>query len=100
MKPPLVTPGLETNEAWTAIWAAEAGHGITGMYSYTVAKSIQAGRLVPVLDTVSLPSVPIHLVYPQGRFVAPKVRAFIAFAAPLLTQALEGLTPAGAGQSS
>ena len=99
-KTQLVTPRLETNDAATALRAAEPGHGITGMYSYRVAKSIQAGRLVPVLDAVSPPSVPVHLVYPQGRFVAPKVCAFMAFAAPLLTQALEGLTPAGAGQSS
>ncbi len=53
---------------------------------------IRARGLVPVLDAFALPPQPVHLVYPQARLVAPKIRAFIDFAAPRLKSALERLT--------
>jgi DNA-binding transcriptional LysR family regulator len=52
---------------------------------------IREGKLVPVLDDVTPPPRPVHLVYPQTRLVAPKIRAFIDFAGPLLKSALDQL---------
>ena len=56
-----------------------------------VAEDIKAGRLVPVLETFAPPPVPVQIIYPQSRLVAPKVRAFVDFASPRLKAALEGL---------
>lgn len=84
-----VEPRLEVNDAATAIMAAEAGQGITGVYSYMVSEAVQEGRLVPVLADHALQPVPVQLVYPEGRFVAPKLRAFMDFAAPRLSEILE-----------
>ncbi|MBT5570059.1 MAG: LysR family transcriptional regulator [Alphaproteobacteria bacterium] len=84
-----VEPRLEVNDAATAIMAAEAGQGITGVYSYMVSDAVQEGRLVPVLADHALQPVPVQLVYPEGRFVAPKLRAFMDFAAPRLSEILE-----------
>ncbi|MCC7194664.1 MAG: LysR family transcriptional regulator [Gemmatimonadaceae bacterium] len=92
-KPGTVTlrPTFEINDAVAAIQAAELGHGITIVLSYMVRDQLRDGALRPVLDAFTLPPQPVHLVYPHARLVAPKVRAFIDFAAPRLTTALEQL---------
>jgi DNA-binding transcriptional LysR family regulator len=87
-------PRFEINDATAAIAAAEAGSGITNALSYMVAKQIREGHLVPVLLNLCPPAVPIQLVYPESRLVAPKVRAFIDYAAPRVRAALEELRPA------
>lgn len=86
-----LNPTLEINDALAAINAAEIGHGITIALSYMVHDMISAGRLVPILENVTPPPQPVHLVYPQSRLVAPKIRAFIDFAAPRLKHALDQL---------
>jgi DNA-binding transcriptional LysR family regulator len=83
---------LEINDAHACIDAAERGKGITIALSYMVADSIQEGRLVPLLQEFTPVPVPVNLVYVQRRIVAPKVRAFIDFAAPRLSAALSRQT--------
>ena len=86
-----LAPILEINDAATAIEAAEMGHGITVALSYMVHDKIRRGTLVPVLDGLAEPPRPVHLVYPESRLVAPKVRAFVDFAAPRLKAVLDDL---------
>jgi DNA-binding transcriptional LysR family regulator len=84
---------FEINDAAAAIGAAEAGDGITSALSYMVARQIREGMLVPVLERYTPPGVPVQLVYPETRLVAPKVRAFIDFVTPRLRAALIELLP-------
>ena len=84
-------PRFEINDAVAALQAAERGYGITIALSYMVVEQIRAGTLVPVLDAWTPPPQPVHVVYPQARLVAPKIRAFLDFAAPRLTRTLDGL---------
>ena len=56
--------------------------------SYMVADEIRSGQLAPVLVDYLPPAEPIHLVYPQSKIVAPKVRSFVDFAADRLTDAI------------
>lgn len=84
-------PRFEINDATAAIAAAEAGQGITIALSYMVARSIREGRLVPVLKKLCPPAIPVHLVYPESRIVAPKVRSFIDYSAPRVRAALGDL---------
>lgn len=86
--PVRLTPRLELNDAAAALAAAEAGHGITVALCYMAARAINEGRLVPVLQEVTGPPVPVHIVYPQSRLVAPKVRAFVDLAARRLQERL------------
>jgi DNA-binding transcriptional LysR family regulator len=86
-----LSPRLEINDAGAAIAAAEFGEGITIAVSYQVAQSVRDGRLATVLDRFMPPHMPVHIVHPQGRLVAPKIRAFVDFAAPRLRAALTGL---------
>lgn len=84
-------PRLEINDAVAAISAAEMGEGITIALSYMVVEKIREGRLATVLDDVAPSPVPVHLVYPQNKLIAPKLRAFVDFAAPRLREALTKL---------
>jgi DNA-binding transcriptional LysR family regulator len=79
---------FEINDAHACISAAEQGKGITIALSYMVSDALREGRLVPVLNAIRPPPVPINLIYAQRRIVAPKIRAFIDFAAPRLSAAL------------
>jgi DNA-binding transcriptional LysR family regulator len=83
-----VDPRLEINDASAAIAAAEAGEGISIALSYMVARAVASGRLVTLLDGFMPVAVPVQLVYPHARLVAPKLRAFLDFAAPRLSTAL------------
>lgn len=86
-----LAPAFEVNDALTAIEAAEQGHGIAPALSYMVQDQIRDRRLVEVLADDRQPELPVNLVYPHSRLVAPKVRAFIDFAAPLLAAELDRL---------
>lgn len=81
-------PRLEVNDVATALAAATAGEGITMALSYMVAEQVRSGQLVPLLTEYMPPAEPIHLVYPQSKIVAPKLRAFLDFATDQLSAAI------------
>ncbi len=85
-----LAPRFELNDPAASLAAAEAGHGITLTLCYMAAGAINAGRLVPVLAEAAPPHVPVQLVHPQARLVAPKVRAFMELAARRLRERLAG----------
>ena len=87
-----IEPRLEVNDALAAIDAAKAGDGIISAACYMVGRATGAGDLHPVLPDVWPKPVPVHLVYPGGRHVPPKVRAFVDFAGEKLPQLLETLS--------
>ena len=83
-----LAPRLEINDAGAALAAAEQGRGITIALSYMVAEQIRKKRLMIVLDGFTPPPVPVQIVYPQTHLVAPKLRAFLDYATPLLRKTL------------
>jgi DNA-binding transcriptional LysR family regulator len=85
-------PRLEINDALSAIASAEMGEGVTIALSYMVSEKVAGGRLVEVLPDYAPQPVPVQLVYPESRRVAPKVRAFINFSAPRLRAAIGELS--------
>ena len=87
-----VAPRFEVNDAAAATAAAEAGAGITIAFCYLVGEPIRVGRLVPVLEPFWPPTSPVHVVYPSARLLAPKVRAFVDFAAPRLVETIPRLS--------
>lgn len=87
-----INPRLEVNDAVSAIDAALAGDGITMALSYMVADHVRQKKLVTVLEDFLPDPVPVHLVYPRNRLIAPKLRAFLDFAAPRLQAELTRLS--------
>src|SRR5262249_41756991 len=71
---------LSVNAADVAIAAAVAGRGLTRVLSYQVATEVAAGRLKIVLAEFEQPALPIHIVHPEGRRAAARVRALVDFA--------------------
>jgi DNA-binding transcriptional LysR family regulator len=86
-----LAPRLMVNDATAAVEAAATGEGITMMMSYVVADQIKSGKLVPVLLDYVPEEVPVHLVFPQSRLIAPKLRAFLDYSATRLKAELAQL---------
>ena len=79
-----IAPRFLVTGAEAAVAAACAGSGILRVLSYQVAEEIADGRLVRVLRAFELPPVPVQLVFPTARLMAPRLRAFLDMAAPRL----------------
>ena len=88
-----VKPRLTLNSVQAALDAAVAGGGIVRLLSYQAATLEAAGRLVRLFENVPEPPIPIHIVYPAGRYLPPKTRAFIDRAAPALRAKFGASTP-------
>lgn len=59
---------------------AVAGLGIARLADFMVARAVQQGLLVPLLEESHLPeSFPIHALTVPGRHRAPRIRAFLDF---------------------
>ena len=83
---------MSTTVAESALAAAEAGLGLAQTTSYQAEAAIKAGRLVRVLTDFECAPTPVNLVYASNRLVPLKLRAFIDFAVPRLTQRLRAVT--------
>lgn len=79
-----VEPQLAVSSVAAAIEIARRGWGICQALSYQIGPDLEAGTLRTVLEEWEPEPLPIHLVHIEGRRAAPKVRAFIDFAAPRL----------------
>jgi len=86
-----LSPRLIVNSVRAALASAIEGRGVTRLYSYHVAPDVRAGRLEVVLPGAEHAPMPVHLLTPEGRTAAPKVRAFLDFAAPRLRECFASL---------
>lgn len=88
-----IDPRLTLNSADAAIAAAVDGAGIARILSYQALDAIVAGKLVTLLDDLSPPPLPVHLVYQANRRASVNVRAFIdSSRAHFATRNLKGPT--------
>jgi DNA-binding transcriptional LysR family regulator len=72
------------NEAEAAVAAAAEGRGILQSLSYQAAEEVASGRLERILRAHEPPPIPVQLVFPAGRFMPARLRAFLDEAAPRL----------------
>ncbi|RJX83342.1 LysR family transcriptional regulator [Pseudomonas sp. LS-2] len=79
-------PTLRCTTQLAAINAAINGAGLASCLSHEVHEHLEAGRLCPVLDGFEPDSLPVHLVYREGRRASARVRSFIDFAVERLRQ--------------
>jgi DNA-binding transcriptional LysR family regulator len=82
---------LTVTTAEAALDAAIAGAGLTRVLSYQAAAAVRDGRLILLLRDFEPEPNPISLVYPSGRLVPLKLRAFLDFAVPRLKVRLQEL---------
>jgi DNA-binding transcriptional LysR family regulator len=81
-----LSPRLLVNETEARLVAARAGQGITRVLSYQVSEELKAGSLIRLMSGFEPPAWPVHLVVASGGHKAPKVRAFLDYAAERLTK--------------
>lgn len=70
------------------VQAASRSAGLAQLYSYQAAPHVANGTLEIVLDRHEVDPLPVSIVYPQGRPVPQKLRAFVDFAIPKLRERL------------
>jgi DNA-binding transcriptional LysR family regulator len=56
-----------------------AGGGLVYLPTFIVGEDLRAGRLVCVLEAFVPQDMNLFVLYPQGRYLSPKARAFIDF---------------------
>ncbi|HQT46059.1 MAG: hypothetical protein B7X08_04185 [Acidocella sp. 20-63-7] len=74
-----VSGNFRTNSAAAQLTAALQGLGVALQPHFLVAQALREGSLVALLEDYAAPNLPIRLVYPPGRYLAAKVRAFADF---------------------
>ena len=70
---------MRSNNLSTLLAAARAGMGLAALPRYVAHASLEAGAVVPVLESWSLPAQEVHAVYPSPRLVPAKVTGFIGW---------------------
>ena len=81
-----IKPRLIVNTAEAAIDAAISGFGITRVLSYQAVDALSDKSLVRVLRDHEGDDIPVHVLYPDGRYPPPKLRAFLDALVPRLRQ--------------
>lgn len=70
---------LSTNNDWAALLLARDGHGIALLPEVQTVDDIRLGRLIPLLEDYRSQPVPLHIVYPSRRNLAPRTRVVLDF---------------------
>lgn len=79
---------LSVSSASAAVEAATSGLGVSRLLCYQAAPALAEKRLRLVLRRFEPEPLPVSLVYPSGRLVPQKLRAFTDFVMPRLKQKL------------
>jgi DNA-binding transcriptional LysR family regulator len=74
------SPRLRMNDVEAVLAAARDGFGIARALSYQVEPDLRAGLLRRLLVDFEPEPLPVHLVMPSARHMAPRLRAFVDFA--------------------
>ncbi|MBN9340391.1 MAG: substrate binding domain-containing protein, partial [Comamonadaceae bacterium] len=77
---------MQANNGDALVEAAHQGMGITVQPDFIVAKYIERGTLVPLLEDYALPPLGIHAVLPSSRYMPQRLRVWIEFLAAELGQ--------------
>ena len=70
---------IRYNSGYALTNAALQGIGIVQLPDYYTRSYIEQGKLIPVLEHYRIPEEGIWAVYPQNRFLSPKVRTLIDY---------------------
>jgi DNA-binding transcriptional LysR family regulator len=70
---------LAMNNGDSVLQTVLAGGGLAMLAAFMAGEHVKTGKLVTLLDEYVREDVPIYAVYPSGRHLSPKVRAFVDF---------------------
>ncbi len=75
----MINPFIKVNDTQAMVNLAIEGIGIVKLHHYAVEKYLLDGSLKQILNAYTQLSIPLHVAYPQRRFIASKIRCFIDF---------------------
>ncbi|QOL16624.1 LysR family transcriptional regulator [Dickeya dianthicola] len=78
---------VEINGTDAYIAACQTGMGIIQAPRYGLAPLLASGELVEILPQLPPPDMPLYVMYPSGRFLAPRIRVVIEWLAQCFHQA-------------
>ena len=84
----VIQPRFSVNTADAVVAATMAGLGVARVVCYQVAEAISAGSVLPLLSNFWPPAMPVHLVFGQRQQQPLKLRAFLDFVTPRLSEGL------------
>jgi DNA-binding transcriptional LysR family regulator len=67
------------NDSTAVLRAARSGHGIALLHEVEVLDDLQAGRLCRLLKDYPSQILPVHVIYPSRRNLAPRTRVVMEF---------------------
>jgi len=71
---------LSSNSGIALTQAALSGFGIVVPPKFYIIRELEQGRLEVILDDHTvLPALNIYVIYPERRYLSPKIRAFVDF---------------------
>lgn len=76
---------VAVSSAQAYLACCQAGLGMIQVPCAGLVNEVQRGELVPVLHDFPPPPLPVAVLYPHGRHLAPRVRVFIDWVSALLT---------------
>jgi DNA-binding transcriptional LysR family regulator len=74
-----VSGGFLANDVGAVHVAARSGYGIALLPLFEVLDDLHSGMLVSVLSEFPAPGIPLNLVYPSRRHLAPRTRIVFEF---------------------
>lgn len=93
--PPQIPVSMVCNNIETRVCFALRDQGIACLPDFSIREALREGRLVSVLDAFCERRARFFLLWPSGRQVSPKLRAFIDFVAPRVIATLAEARLAG-----
>jgi len=79
-----ITGNIQCNSGTALVDAALKGLGIVQLPDYYVEQHLKSGKLISLLDNLRAPEEGIWAIYPNNRFLSPKVRVLIDYLAKKL----------------
>jgi DNA-binding transcriptional LysR family regulator len=89
-----VSGGFLSNDSRAVHLAARTGYGIAFLSLIEVFDDLRAGDLVRVLSDYPAPGIPLNLVYPSRRLLAPRTRLVMDFIAEQVRSAVRAVEEA------
>jgi DNA-binding transcriptional LysR family regulator len=86
---------ISVSDAENYVVCALRGAGLIQLPRFHVEAELADGRLVEVLKKCVSPELPINILYPQHRQLAPRVRAFVEWASQVYAEKFGGVQGKG-----
>ncbi len=78
-----------SNNGYALVQMAKAGQGIINIPKFLIKNELADGELIPILDHLEQEALDISLLYPNRRYLSPKVKVAIEFFSQLMQEQKE-----------